>query len=111
MLTITGSETDIIYIKQESGNNYYQINSLDSGGWTLLSFELAIENNTISPTQNLTVKIITNMTLTSINDFFICNSDNITIDGSDNLITLDNISDYSGLIENSTNNNLIINKI
>ena len=63
-----------------------------------LTFPVTI--NRLTPTATLIVS--ENLTLTSANSYFIIGSSDITIEGNNHTITISNVSNYPGLVQNGT---------
>jgi hypothetical protein len=106
--TIAGNgETDIIYLKDfGSGQIRYKINN---DVYINLSTSLPITITNTNPTYTLKVLLENDLTFTDSNRYFICDSENIqfgseslNIDGSRPTITIDNITNYLGFIQNGT---------
>ena len=53
---------------------------------------------------NAIVKFAENLTFTNVNQYFIIGSSNITIDGSGNTVTIDNVVNYAGMVQNIITN-------
>ena len=93
----------IIYIQQSGSDIQYQSNST-SGAWTnITSFPVTIVNSNPVQGNILTISIITNITIILATGYFICGSSYITFDGTGKIITIANVSNYLGLIQNGTN--------
>ena len=87
---------EIISYSVNGGSNYTVIdNSVD--------WPITIVNST-SLTNTLKVTFENDLILNLSNDqYFIMGSDNITVDGTNKRVTIEDISDYPGLIQNGTN--------
>lgn len=97
--------SDIIYIKYDSTIQY----KINNGSYYTPSFPIKICNN--SSTSLLKVLFENDITITNKSCYFVCESSNIQFgstllnsDGSRPTITIDNVSDYPGLIKNGTSN-------
>ena len=104
MSTIPGNGGDTINISYNLGQLYYNIN----GGIDILilAWPVTIINNTPG-SGILKVLFTTDITLNNINYFFICGSPNIQFgdtslkpDGTRPIITIDNVVNYPGLVQN-----------
>jgi hypothetical protein len=100
-----------IYIQQLSStsNLEYSNNNID---WTeIVNYPISITNINPLLTNILTVKfnsnIIFNNTIADINGYFIISSDYITFDGINNIVIIDNITNYLGLLQNGTSSSTI----
>ena len=99
-----------VWIREVAGAKSY---SVDSGGnWSALSENQPI---TITNTGSDYLKVLfkTNITITNGGLYFTCNSDYIQFgstslnsDGSRPIITISNVSNYDGLIDNPGNNSI-----
>lgn len=110
MALAANGATQTIYIKQESGTLYWQINT---AGWnTISNFPITIQNTNPTPSTNILKVIFTSdITITDDITYFVCGSDGIQF-GSESLksggsmtnIYVD-VSSFNGLIQNGTFNN------
>ena len=99
----------IIYIQQSGNDIQYQSNST-SGAWTTISsWPVTFYNSpNASLTNILTISFYSNITIsdltvgTGTNGYFIVGSSYITFNGNSNTILVDNVSLYTGLIQNGT---------
>ena len=98
--------TGTVYIRQDSVNIQFQVGST-SGDWTTINgWPVFIGNSDTAILRK--VLFYTDITLTGgANRYFICGSDNIQfgsevlgVGGTRPTITIDNIADYPGLIQN-----------
>jgi len=104
--TITANgETEIIYIEQVGGSYYYSIN--DGTPNSLVGFPITIVNT--STTDVLPIIFRTNLTITTATFYFICGSTLLQFgrtdrneDGSRPIITVSEITNYPGFIQNGT---------
>lgn len=103
---IAGEGGTSIYIRQIEGTIESSNNQND---WYPLYFPSYI-NNTDTSKGILKIIFITDITLSNVYDYFICGSDNIQIgsellndDGSIPTITISDVSDYLGFIQNGQN--------
>ena len=94
----------IIYIQQSGSSIQYQSNST-SGSWTTFSsWPITFINSNPVAGNILTISLTTNLTIsattvgTGINGYFITGSEYITYDGTGKTITIDNVTNYLGLI-------------
>lgn len=109
MTTIPGTGT--VYIREDSGNIQYQEGST-SGAWTNISSWPVTITNTVPATLRK-VLFYTDITLSGVTDrYFICGSNNIQCGsellgagGTRRTITINNISNYPGLIQNGDASN------
>jgi hypothetical protein len=93
----------IIYIRQDAGNIQYQSNST-SGAWTpVTSFPITFENSNPVAGNILTISLFSNITIGILAGYFITGSSYITYDGTGKTVTIDSISNYTGLIQNGSN--------
>jgi hypothetical protein len=95
----------IVYIADIEGTIQY---TTDYDVWYGINFPCTI-NNSDTESGVLIIKFISDMALYSNDNYFICNSDYIQFgstslndDGSRPIITVYNVSDYPGLIQNGT---------
>jgi hypothetical protein len=98
----------IIYIQQSGNNIQYQSNST-SGSWTTFSSWPVTFVNSNNVAENiLTISLTTNLSIsnttvgTGTNGYFITGSSYITYDGTGKTVTIDTVSNYTGLIQNGT---------
>jgi hypothetical protein len=92
----------IIYIQQSGNDIQYQSNST-SGYWTnITSFPVTIVNSNPVQGNILTVSLFTNLSIGLATGYFICGSSYITFDGTGKTITITNVNDYLGLIQNGS---------
>lgn len=104
---IANGETDIIYFKYDSGLTY----KINDGDYQIPSFPIKIKNTNSSSL--LKVLFETDITINDVNCYFICDSDYIQF-GSTSLkstglrheITIDNVENYPGLIQNGTSDSI-----
>ena len=97
-------QTETIYISYTVYGISYRIN--DGGSYSVV-FPATIQNSNTA--YRLKVLFDTDITLGTGNDYFICDSDNIQFgptslknDGTRPVITIDNVTDYPGVIQNGT---------
>jgi len=103
------SDGGTIYLREESGSIEY---SFDNSSYaTITSWPITIVNTnpgssnvtTVQLTENITLSNTTVGTGSSGKDlYFICGSEYITFDGQGFIITINNVTDYPGLIQNGT---------
>jgi hypothetical protein len=101
--------TQSVYIRENSGNIEY---STDNLTWNNATFPIGIENTNTASATYLKVLFTNNITLSSTLDYFYCYSDYIQF-GSDSLngdgsrpeITINNVTNYPGLILNGDSGN------
>ena len=93
-----------VYIKQESGTISWSSDNINF--ITISSFPIIV-TNTNTAAGNLTVIFNTDLTLTTTSQYIYCNSSNIQIgsstlnaNGSRTTITINNVLNYSGFIDN-----------
>jgi hypothetical protein len=91
-----------VYLKQTNTSSSIQY-STDNVTWTDVVWPLYIKNSNFA-TSTLNVKIQSNLNITDVNNIFIINGHKITIDGSNYNVTVTNVTNFSGLIENGTSN-------
>lgn len=116
MSTVYATGGTTVLIRETNSTQYY---STDGSNWTILSWPVTIVNN--NPSSGiLIVEFVTNLTIVSTNQYFICGSESIQFgldtlknDGSRPTMTISNVSNYSGFIQNGTtlvsgNNNIFI---
>lgn len=101
--------TETIYLRDEPGTGVHQY-KINDGDWNTIPFPMYIVNTNGTPSSNI-LKIIftTNMELTGAGDYFIPQSNGIQIGsttllegGSPPIITLIDITDWLGLIQNGS---------
>lgn len=101
--------TETIYLRDEPVTNIHQY-KINDGDWNPIPFPAYIENTNGTPSSNI-LKVIftTNMELTGAGDYFVAYSDGIQFGstslsegGSLSQITLQNITDWPGLIQNGS---------
>jgi len=115
------STNNNIYIKQlTNGNIYYSTtnnadDNISTGTWTQINtavdWQVGISNTNSTPdeTNRLTVKILTNMTLNNVNNSFLINSSYITLNGNNKTFTINNVTNWEGIVGNGIfRNNVII---
>ena len=104
MTSIFATNTTI-YIKDTgSGNLLYQIGDI-SGSWnTISSFPLSIHNTNQTNTSILVVQFYTDITINTINTYFVISTEYVNFNGNNKNITIDNVSNYPGLLQNGTDN-------
>jgi hypothetical protein len=97
----------IIYILKLNDNNIYYF--IESGSLTqITSWPVTIVNSNPVSGNILTVSITSDITIsdstvgTGTNGYFITGSEYITYDGTGKTITISNVTDYLGLIQNGT---------
>lgn len=95
-----GAAPTTIYIRQNGINIEY---SEDNTIWNQIDFPFNLYNNYV-------VQFVTDITLKNSNNYFICNGGYITIgspslkeDGTRPIITINNVTNYRGLVQNGTN--------
>jgi len=108
--TVLSKNGETYYFRQVTSTSLVEYSSddtnwisIDNGNWPL-----QITNSSPLSSNILTVKFNTDITISSsigINGYFIINSEYITINGNDKVITIDNITNYPGLIQNGTSSN------
>jgi hypothetical protein len=107
------SATDVLYIKDVAGLVQY---SLDDVSYNLILWPFTIINSDT----NTTLKVIfqSDIVLADPSRYFICGSSNIQFgdtslkqDGTRRIIELQNLSDYPGLIQNGTKDDLSYDNI
>lgn len=83
--------------------------STNSMTQSALNFPVIVENTTAGGKFQVQVIFSTDITLTTINDYFICGSGSLiigsatlNIDGTRPIITIQNVANYPGLIQNGT---------
>ena len=96
---INNSNVDVL-IKESDENSAIQY-STDNQTWRDITWPLYIQNSSFE-TSTLNVKIQSNLFLTDNNNIFKINGNNITIDGNNYNITVSNVTDFAGLIQNGT---------
>ena len=108
-MTTINSNGGTIFLREESGNIEYKINegsyiSITSWPVTIVNTNPGSSNvTTVQLTENMTLSDTTGGTVSSGTDvYFICGSEYITFDGQSFIITIDNVTDYPGLIQNGT---------
>jgi hypothetical protein len=122
--TIAGDASNV-YIRQIEGSYEY---SFDQINWLLFNTPTTVIN-TDTGAGILTVEFVSDLEFTSITDYFICGSSHIQFgsaslnnDGSRPVITIDGVSGYPGLIQNTTSDtdvgynyiticNLVVNSV
>jgi len=102
------------YIKQTTSGSPIQYSS-DNTNWTNINWPLYIQNSNYATT-NFVVKIQSNLNITNLTNIFLINGHNIKIEGNNFNITVTNLTNYAGLIQNGTNgtngfNNITIQNI
>lgn len=104
--TTISSNEGIIYIRYESDSGLqYSFNNAD---WNNIGENYPINiRNTDSSANILTVKFVNDLTITDTNAYFVCVSSFITFDGartdaSQGTVTVLDVYDYLGLIQNGT---------
>lgn len=114
MINIAGNLTtnNNIYIKQlTNGNLYYSTtnnsdDNISTGSWTQINaasdWTCVLTNSNATPTEGnrLSVVFLTNITIADISNFFIIGSNYITVNGTDKVFSINNITNYPGLIRN-----------
>ena len=105
--------TDIVYISQEGSTISYDINN---GIINTLTFPVTIVNTDLVST--LQVFFITDITFTSADQYFIMGSNSIQFgsptlkqDGSKYMFTIDDVTNYPGLINLVSNSNIEVYNI
>ena len=92
----------IIYIQQSGNNIQYQSNST-TGTWIpFTSYPITFINSNPVSKNVLTISLITNLNIVISNGYFITGSNYITYDGTGQTITINNVRNYLGLIQNGT---------
>ena len=102
------------YIKQTTSGSPIQYSS-DNTNWTNINWPLYIQNSNYATT-NFVVKIQSNLNITNLTNIFLINGHNIKIEGNNFNITVTDLANYAGLIQNGTNgtngyNNITIQNI
>jgi hypothetical protein len=97
-MTSINLSTDI-YI-QQTGNQIKYSQSSNFTNATEILWPLPLNNISGS---NKNVFIVGNLQLTTSNMYFIMSGSDITIDGQNNTVTVNNVQNYSGLVQNGTN--------
>ncbi len=97
--------TDTIYIQQSGADVQYRVNN---GAWGNISWPATVTNLTPA-SGHLSILFTTNITLSSATSYFMCGSTylqfgsiSLNSDGSIPTITVDNTTNYPGLIQNGT---------
>jgi hypothetical protein len=103
-----------IYIRQNGTNIEYSTSSEPRPYQPVLRYPITSFNT--STDTDLTVLFTTDVSVDSSDFYFICGTDRIIFDGQDYTFTFNNISDYSGLIQNGTSfsngkNNITVQNI
>ena len=100
----SASASGSLYLRESSGDAQY---SLNNSSWTTFSWPLSITNTTTGTP--LVVYFTTDMTITTANGYFNCATANIQFgsqstkaDGTRPIITIDNVTNYPGLVRNGT---------
>jgi hypothetical protein len=101
--------TQSVYIREDSGNIEY---STDNLTWNIFFLPIGIQNTNTASATHLKVLFTNNITLSNTSDYFFCSSDYIQF-GSDSLngdgsrpeITINNVTNYPGLIWNGDSGN------
>lgn len=112
--TIDYSDLGNVFLNQTNASSSIQY-STDNVTWTDVVWPLYIQNSNFV-TSTLNVKIQSNLNITNVNNIFIINGHNITIDGNNYNVTVTNVTNFPGLIQNGTGgtngyNNVTIQKI
>lgn len=94
------SATNINISQDNSGSWFYQIG--DDSESPISSFPITIVSTNASDIIPIYVYFATNIKITNTNQFFITGSAGINFYGLRNKITIDNVSNYPGLIRNGT---------
>lgn len=101
-------EINTVYLKEDTGNWFYQI---DNGGYSLISsFPLYIQNINATPsTYPLKILFTTDLTITNTFQYIVCGSEGLQFgdtslkqDGSRPILTVDNVTNYPGCIQNGS---------
>ncbi len=107
-VNITYTGDTIVYIRYVEGYIEY---STDMESWYILSFPCSV-TNTDPLLGILKIIFINDITINNNNIYFVCQSSHIQFgstslneDGSRCIITIDNVSNYPGLIQNGTDSN------
>ncbi len=103
MGSINASPNTIVYIRENDIGNIQYSTNLSS--WIGIGEPCTITNTDISLNQYLTIKLYTNLTFRNSNQYFIMGSEYIIFDGDNKKITIDNVLNYPGLIQNGTFSN------
>jgi hypothetical protein len=118
MTSISAAETSTINIYQSGPQIHYNIDGV--GDINIATWPVTINNSTMAPTQALKILFTTDIVLDQVNSFFICNSTFIQFgdislkpDGTRSTITINNLLNYTGLIQNGFaltdgNNNIYV---
>jgi hypothetical protein len=89
-----------IYLRQ-NGTDIQESSNYTT--WTTISsFPKTFTNPSPSTTNILTINLITNLTINSTTKYFIIGSQYITFEGNNKTVTINNTSNYLGLIRNGT---------
>ncbi len=108
MSSITTAGGNTIYIQYSGGSLQYQINAT-SGSWTTLSTAPYIITNSSPGSGTVQVIFTTDITITASTQYFACGSTNIqfgsqtlNVNGTRPIITVSNVTNYTGFIENGS---------
>jgi len=108
-MTTINSNGGTIYLREDSGRIEYSSDGISYGPinpWpvTIVNTNPGSSNvTTVQLTENITLSNTTVGTGSSGKDlYFICGSEYITFDGQGFIITINNVTDYPGLIQNGT---------
>jgi len=113
-VNILGSLTtnNNIFIKQlTNGNIYYSTtdnndDNISTGTWTQINasadWTCVLLNNNATPTETnrLNIIFLTNITISNIDNYFLISTNFITINGNYKIFSVNNITNYPGLIRN-----------
>ncbi len=97
---LANGATEAIYIFQDGSDIKYKINIDGTPSNVPFTCTITNTNSGINPEDRLYVYIETDITITDPNQFFIAGSANIEFNGKRNSITVSNVSNYPGFIEN-----------
>ncbi len=101
MSSIT-SDTNINISQDAEGNWFYQIGEGDINPLSEASFPVTIISTSTSEIIPIYIFFTTDITITSVDQFFIAGSAGIDFYGLRSKITIDNVTNYPGFIQNGT---------
>jgi len=104
-----------IYLRSNQGAIQYSTDNTFSTPTSISSWPCTF-NNVSNPITNKTIYITNNLEMTTLSMYFIMGSSNITIDGQNNIVEINGVTGYPGLVQNgasSTNgyNNIKIKNL
>ena len=107
-ITISGNgATEAIYLQMNVSVIQYSVGTLTTPGvFTDISgTDFPVTTTNSNPGASTILKVIAtqSLTISTSTSYFIVGSTYITFDGSGNTITMSNLSNYPGLIQNGTN--------